>query len=178
MKQVGLLFLFSVLLFACIGSNETTEESLNYVVTGDVIPDFTIIEEGVKTLSSDDFEGKRSIIFFFNTGCSDCAREFPAVEKAWKILQDDSDFMLATIARGQKKADTDKYWTEKGFTMPKYHDTDKKIFNLFANSYVPRIYILDREKEIVWMGIEDFSELGNNEDAKVSKIIELVKSIP
>ncbi|MCD7898798.1 MAG: TlpA family protein disulfide reductase [Bacteroides sp.] len=179
MKQIGLLLLlFSAYLSGCIGSNENISgETLNYVVKGDVIPDFTITEENGETFSSHDLAGKRSIIFFLHTECSDCARELPTMEAAWKVLKNDPDFVLATIARAQKKVDTDKHWAESGFTMPVYHDPDKKVFNLFANNRVPRMYILDRDKEIIWMGIENFSELGSDEVAKAERIIELVESI-
>lgn len=172
MKHAFVLFFLTSLLFAsCISDNEEVPDMINYVEVGDVIPNFEIKENDGRVLSSNDFEGKRSIIVFFNTWCSNCAKELPIIEDAYKMLKEEPDFKMAAIARAETSETTAPYWTEKEFTMPKYHDLQKEVFFLFGNSYVPRIYLIDRDKKIIQMGIETFN-------LSAQQIVALVKAIP
>lgn len=129
----------------------------NYIEVGDVIPSFIITEDNGEQFDSSTLFGKKTALLFFHTGCSDCARELPIVEKAWSELKDESDVVFVAIARGQNAEETDAYWKENKLTLPKFHDPQRKVFELFANSYVPRLYLIDREGVVQWMGIETFN---------------------
>lgn len=151
-------FILSMMLLSftsCLSDGSDDVE--NYVEVGDVIPEFIITEENGEQFDSSVLPGKKTALLFFHTGCSDCARELPVVERAWNELKSESDVMFVAIARGQKVEETNVYWEEHQLTLPRYHDPERKVFELFANSYVPRLYLIDREGVVQWMGIESFN---------------------
>ena len=153
------------LLNSCISDGSGGVE--NYVQVGDVIPEFVITDDNGERFDSSMLLGKKTVLMFFNTGCSDCEREMPVVEEAWRTLKSDPDITFATIARGQTAKDTYAYWQIHQLTLPKYHDPNATAFGLFANSYVPRLYIINRERVIHWMVIETFNMTANELVEKV-----------
>ena len=163
------LFLCMLLSFtSCLSDGSDDVE--NYVEVGDVIPGFVITEDNGEQFNSSSLLGKKTALLFFYTGCSDCARELPVVEKAWNELKNESDVAFVAIARGQKAEETDAFWKEHQLTLPKFHDPDRKVFELFANSYVPRLYLIDREGVVQWIGIETFNLTYSELAEKVRKL--------
>lgn len=161
MAHFKFIILFTMLcLFTfngCISDGGDSTEMENYIVVGDEIPYFEINEENGEQFRSNVLIGKKSMIVFFHTECSDCKRELPIIEEAWRLLKNDQDCMLVAIARGQTANETEVFWKENQLTMPKFHDPQRTVFELFANSYVPRLYILNKKGKVQWMGIEKFN---------------------
>lgn len=154
---MGMLFpLF--LLSACIKEDDDIpDEIINYVGVGDKVPAFTVESGDGKEFDSSSFVGKRSLLALFVTTCSDCDRELPKAQAVWESLQGEDEFQVITIARKNNKADVDAYWKKKQFTMPVFLDLDRTVFDLFANSTVPRFYVIDEQGKVIWMGIETIS---------------------
>ncbi len=159
---------FYILLIATLSSclNESGEDNgiKNYVVEGDAVPSFSVTKgdgTGATEFQSSQFVGKRSVIVFFNSECPDCKREMPKVHAAWEELQDEVEFIA--VSRGEKAPDVAAYWTlEEGTKssfapMPYYLDLNKVAFNKFANSYVPRIYLIGEDGKVKHFEIETFS---------------------
>jgi thiol-disulfide isomerase/thioredoxin len=136
----------AALALAACGERGTDPEQGSLVKTGDAVPSFTIGD----FRSPDDFEGKRSLLVFFNTWCPDCRRELPFIEYAWE-----HDIPVVAIGRGESMTDIDKYWNEHGFTMPRYSDPSTAVYGLFAEHTVPRVYLVDETATVVWMAVED-----------------------
>lgn len=161
MARINPVLLFiSLCLFTlsgCISDGGDSTEVENYVVVGDELPYFEINEDNGERFRSNSLMGKKAMIVFFDTGCNDCKRELPIIEEAWRVLKNDPECMLVAIARGQTAKDTDAFWTEYKMTMPKYHDPQQVVFKLFANSYVPRLYLCNKKGIVEWMGIEKFN---------------------
>lgn len=151
-------------------SEDTGDEVFNYVQPGDVLPAFSVSDGAGNILTHEDFKGKKSYLVFFITTCGDCARELPRIEQIWRQLKDDPDYQVVAIARKQGKEVTDAYWNENGYTMPKYLDPDRKVYEMFANIMVPRIYLIDRDGIVRWMGIETFAP---SDEELVEKITSL-----
>jgi len=151
-------------------SEDTGDEVINYVQVGDVLPTFSVSDGAGNILTNEDFKGKKSYLVFFVTTCKDCARELPRVEQIWRQVKDDPDYQIVAIARKQGKEETDTYWNNNNYTMPKYLDTDRKVYEMFANITVPRIYLIDREGIVQWMGIETFTP---SDDELLKKITSL-----
>ncbi|MDF9830390.1 TlpA disulfide reductase family protein [Parabacteroides sp. PF5-6] len=152
-------------------SEDTPDEVINYVEVGDVLPDFSVTDGMGTTLTDEDFKGKKSYLVFFVTTCGDCKRELPRIEQLWRQLKDEPDYQVVAIARKQGKDETDAYWNASAFTIPKYLDPDRTVYAKFANSMVPRIYLVDRQGVVQWMGIETFTP----SDAE---LLEKIKSLP
>lgn len=169
---VILSFIVSVLGVGCI--SEKPEGVVNYVNEGDPVPEFTVrSEDGTGTVSftSSDFMGKRTVIVLFWTPCGDCRREMPKIHSVWEHFRDADDFRLVAVSRGENAAAVAEYWSGSGYTgMPYYLDPDRSAFGRFANTTVPRLYLVGSDGVVKHMEIERFSP--------AAKIIELINEIP
>jgi hypothetical protein len=76
------------------------------------------------------------------------------IEQLWNSVKNDEGILVVTIARAQPEATVGAYWASEGFTMPWYYDIDKSVYSLFADSYVPRIYVIDSSGTVRWMAVE------------------------
>ncbi len=152
-------------------SEDTGDEVINHVQVGDLLPTFSVSDGAGHILTNEDFIGKKSYLVFFITTCPDCARELPRIEQIWRQVKDDPDYQVVAIARKQGKEETDAYWAEKGHTMPKYIDPDRKVYDKFTNMMVPRIYLVDRDGIVRWMGIETF-------DPSDEELLEKIRTLP
>lgn len=168
MKNIAATFLLSISVFFTGCISEGGDEVINRVKVGDPIPAFTVKQaDGTGSVSFEpgDFVGTRSVIVLFQTSCGDCKREMPKIHEAWKhffmpLAAEDVQFVL--ISRAESAADVTKYWTSADDTkpsfapMPYYLDPNKNAFGKFANSYVPRIYLVGTDGKVKYMAIEKF----------------------
>ena len=102
--------------------------------------------------------------------CGDCKRELPKIDSVWNELKDQPTFRLVTISRGETAEVVNAFWKEQNFTMPFYLDPDKKVFSLFANSTIPRVYLVNRENIVTWMAVEQM-------DLSAKQLIEKIEQI-
>ncbi|MDH6358044.1 TlpA disulfide reductase family protein [Parabacteroides sp. PF5-9] len=157
MRYTWFITLLTFSLFSCINEDDPNSgEMINYIHTGDKVPSFTVSDGAEGLFNSEEFLGKKSLLVLFSTTCEDCDRELPIVQRVWENLMDDPQYLVVAIARQQSKEVTDTYWNDekRQFTIPKYIDPDRSIFNLFANSTIPRLYIINEEGIVTWMAIE------------------------
>lgn len=139
----SLLFIF---LSSCINDDEPEVTSL---APGDSCPEFTIEMNDGEILSSSDLKGRESVIVFFNTGCGDCRRELPEIQKAYDEIQKGNlDIPIICISREEDKESVERFWDANSLTLPYSAQTDRRVYNLFASSVIPRIYILSPQQII------------------------------
>lgn len=145
------VFFFS----ACIKEElPDTSGIVNYITVGDEVPAFSVSDGENNTFTSASLKGKRTLLVFFHTGCSDCQRELPKVNAVWKALKEEDGYQVVAIAREEKRSDVAAYWAAHHFTVPFYLDMDRSVFSLFANSTIPRLYIIDPDGVVQWMATE------------------------
>ena len=139
----SLLFIF---LSSCINDDEPEVTSL---APGDSCPEFTIEMNDGEILSSSDLKGREGVIVFFNTGCGDCRRELPEIQKAYDEIQKGNlDIPIICISREEDKESVERFWDANSLTLPYSAQTDRRVYNLFASSVIPRIYILSPQQII------------------------------
>lgn len=143
------------LLTGCLGKNGGNGIE-NYVTVGDKLPHFEVTGPSGTLVSPDAFDGKRAVVCLFRSTCPDCQRELPKVQSAWEEFGDDPGFVFAAISRGETAETVAAYWTENDLGIPYYLDEDKTVFAKFANSYVPRLYLVGTDGRIALMAIETF----------------------
>lgn len=125
-----------------LGSCVSDREPESFVVAGDRLPSFTVtMNDGSVVESPSSLEGKISVIAFFSTTCSDCRAELPELQAAYE-QSDEAVFVL--IAREEDAASIEAYWHDNGLTLPYSAQPDRAIYNVFAASGIPRVYIADR----------------------------------
>ena len=141
------------------------------------IPQFTLAEgyyhDGTEApaLSSAQFTGKKGIIAFITSYCSDCTTQMYKIVDMWKRFGEDPGVKMAVISR-QGGPETPEaiaaYWASAKFPMPYYIDYDRKVYDLFAKSEVPRVYLIDSSGKVRHIfhtnldpSTEEFAELVN-----------------
>ena len=157
-KSASIILLVTFLAYAtqaCVKGDKSDDGIENYVKKGDKIPEFTVVSaDGETTFNSLQFNGKSGLLVFFVTSCGDCAVAMPVIQNVWAELRDNPDFIMAAVSRDETSETVIQHWTDKGFSMPAYLDPGREIFEMFANSTVPRIYLINPERKVTWMAIE------------------------
>lgn len=151
-KFMTILSLATILTMAACVSDHTTPEIINRVKVGDTAPLFTVSGPEGMFASPAGFLGKTSVLALFNTGCPDCAREMPKIYALWQNIQNDPSSQIVPIAREQTAEDVAEDW--RYGEMVYYVDPDRSVFEKFANSTIPRIYIVGPDGAILWMAVE------------------------
>lgn len=135
LKNIGLIAL-AFILSSCI-KEKTTGNDLQ---PGDVIPDFTVAMSDGTSVSASELKKGKSVIVFFTTGCPDCRNTLPHVQRIYdEYLNRGVSFAL--ISREETSETISAYWEENNFTMPFSAQGDRYIYELFARTRVPRVYI-------------------------------------
>ena len=124
---------------SCINDGEP--DNSGGVKVGDQLPEFSVeLNTGV-SISTADFADKRGAIVFFNTSCRDCQRELPALQKVYDKTKE--DIIWVAIAREENEASISKFWSQENLSIPYSPQPDRRIYALFANSGIPRLYLTD-----------------------------------
>lgn len=158
-KTLVLILSMSFLLCSCIKEAGGNESMINRININDHIPAFTVTDTAGNAFNSRQFLDKQSLLVFFGTYCPDCKKVLPVIEEVWKELKSDPSFLLVPISREETAEKISEYWKDNRFTMPFYidpnaADPDLAVFYLFANSTIPRIYIINPDSKVTWMSIE------------------------
>lgn len=145
------LLLSSLLLQAsCI--TEEDIESYSHVNAGDRLPEFSLVLNTGKTITTDSLRGKVSMLVFFNTNCNDCRVELPVVNAVTSGFGDEIN--VVCISREEGEQEVSSYWQENSLTLPYSSQDDSEIYKMFATSGIPRIYVAD-ENLIVTYTFDD-----------------------
>lgn len=153
MKRLTLLLLTLVLttsLWAVESDGDRTKK-------GQTAPDFK-----VKSLDGDlfrlsDMKGKVVLVNFFATWCGPCMKELPELEKQlWPRFKNEN-FKLISIGRQHTVAEMKKFQSKKKFSFPIAADPRRQIYSKYAEKYIPRNYIIDKEGKIIFQA-KSFSQ--------------------
>ena len=121
---------------------------------GDVIPDFTVVMNDGSVVTDDDLRENVSVVMFFHTSCPDCQQTLPIVQEIYdKYAQKGVRFAL--ISRYEGSEEIESYWAEHSFNMPYSAQKDRKVYNKFASSRIPRVYICDKDGIIRYIFTDD-----------------------
>lgn len=131
----------------CVTDDDPKGPSLS---VGEPLPQFSVAMNNGEIFSTTSLAGKIPVIVFFNTGCSDCRKELPVIQQLWEKYQDSTEVVILPIAREETEEEILQYWNENNLSMPFSPQDNKEIYNLFAPSVIPRIYIADKSGKIIY----------------------------
>ena len=146
---IAFLFLFSM----CIQDDPEEVFSLK---PGDSLPEFSVQDNKGEFISNATLKGKIGVIAFANTGCPDCRKELPEIEKAYQQFRNDESIRFIAISRSQGYESLTDYWIKNAFTLPYSAQEDDFIFQKFASQNIPRIYIASPEGIIVFTSDDSY----------------------
>lgn len=153
---ISLLIIALVTLSSCLGKVEQVISGNDIVQLGQKLPQFTITLDDGTTLNTAQLQGRPSVIIFFNTLCGDCRRELPIVQRAYESYGQKVQFIC--ISRAQADEEVRSFWKDNGLTMPYSAQSDKSVYELFATSTIPRIYVSDASGTVCRYFVERMSQ--------------------
>lgn len=158
MKRLTLLLLTLVLttsLWAVESDGDRTKK-------GQTAPDFTVTTLDGKAFKLSDMKGKVVFVNFFATWCGPCMKELPELEKqVWPRFKNEN-FKLISIGRQHTVAELKKFQSKKNFSFPIAADPKRQIYSKYAEKYIPRNYIINKEGKIIFQA-KGFSQKELNE---------------
>lgn len=164
MIYVRFAFISWVVIFlsSCIQEKEVPTTGANLQI-GDKIPHFTVKMNDGSTISEENLHGCVSLIVFFHTSCKDCQQALPVLQHFHEAYP---QYPMVCISRAEKETSVAAYWKKQGFTLPYSAQEDRTVYELFAQTGVPRIYIVDEEGIVRFLFTdESLPELQELEDA-------------
>lgn len=172
------VFLFIVFAFQNCSRKKDQESEADIIKStrtrvGQMVPDFQFTTDDSVTHLIRDFRGKVVVINFWANWCPPCRAEFPHLEKEiWQRFKD-RDFYVIAIGREHTMDVVRAFRDSMKVTFPMAPDPKREIYSLFAEKYIPRTILVDKDgrivKQIVGFQEEEFKEL-------IRKIEELLKA--
>lgn len=136
-----------VILLLLLAGCVREEPNGGVIQPGDRIPAFHLQMDDGSSLSSENLVGSPCLITFFHTSCSDCRNTLPLVQKAYEQYAQRVRFVA--ISREQAAPEVRSWWKEHGITLPFSAQEDRAVYELFASSRIPRIYICDSRGVVI-----------------------------
>ena len=140
-SYLALLFLVLSVVMQTSCQNDDKDSVSGKVNAGDVVPDFTVTSIDGQTVSSSSLSGQVYMLTFFDTGCQDCQKEFPVLQQIYDKYS--SYLSMINVPRSQSLDEVKQYWTNKGLSIPVHKADDSRLYYKFADSGIPRTYIVD-----------------------------------
>ena len=135
-KMLFISSLLSLLMTSCIKDDQTGAD----LTVGDRIPEFSVMMNDGTAVTGRGLSQGKACIVFFTTKCPDCQKTLPAVQTLYEEYSPEG-VRFALISREEGVESVSQYWQESEFTMPYSAQNDRKIYELFAKTRVPRVYI-------------------------------------
>ena len=142
-KFVALALLVLMSPAACVTESPVAER---VIAVGERVPEFSVILDNGEEWASHNSGGLPSVIAFFHTGCGDCRSELPELQEACRQSGDRVRFVC--IAREEDAADIAAWWSDNGLSLPWSAQPDRRVYNMFANTGIPRIFIISADLKI------------------------------
>lgn len=124
-----------------------TKDDWEGIGAGASVPAFSISSPDGSVISSESLKGKIYLLTFFNTTCPDCQEELPVIQQLYSSYRNDIVFL--NISRSESHASVSDYWQKNAFTMPFIAQESRAVYNLFASSGIPRLYLVDGSGVVV-----------------------------
>lgn len=124
------------------------------VKVGDILPEFEVVMSDGSLLTDDSLKGSVSILMFFHTSCPDCQQALPRVQSIYDEYSV-KGVKIALISREESSDDISSYWTDNSLNMPYSAQDDRKVYELFASTRIPRIYMSDENGIVRYIFTDD-----------------------
>jgi len=148
-------YLFSIISCLLITAGCIREESVaDELKTGDSLPDFEVVMNDGTVVSDESLKGSISIVMFFHTTCPDCQQALPRVQKIYDGYAS-KGVKFALVSREQGQEEIDAFWSENGLKMAYSAQNDRTVYEKFAQTRIPRIYINDKDGIIRYIYTDD-----------------------
>ncbi len=144
--------IFAAMMVAVAGC--VKEGSGRNLEVGDEVPGFEVVMSDGSVVTDESLRGNVSLIMFFHTGCPDCREELPVVQRIYDEYAS-KGVVFAVVGRAESREVVEAYWEENGLEMPYSAQEDRSVYEKFAKTRIPRIYINDRDGIVRYIYTDD-----------------------
>ena len=166
---VMLVLAIAIILFMLLAptpaqaQDRPTPEQATIVKDGMVAPDFELTMFDGSVVKYADLKGKVVLLNFWATWCPPCRAELARVEKDIIEKFKGEDFVFLPVSRGEKKETVAAFREKMGYTFPMGLDTDSSIYKKYAETYIPRNFLIGKDGKVVKASVgydeAEFAEL-------------------
>lgn len=143
---IGLVFL-GCLTASCIRDEISGGE--DFVKPGDALPDFSVVLNDGRELSTQSLRGKVVVLIFFHTDCPDCREELPVIQRLYEEYASSKEVEFYAISREEGEEAVAVYWQEHAFTVPYSAQESRNVYDLFSTKGIPKVYVCGRDGKVV-----------------------------
>jgi len=164
-KLIRTSLLLSLIFYSCFSINaQTNQDKSSKTTLNQEVPTFKFKPVGQKEIINiQDLKGKTVFINFFATWCGPCLKEIPLLKSEIYEPFKEEAFVMLMIGREHSDEIVAAFKTEKDIPCHVVGDSDRSIYDLFAEKYIPRNYIINPEGKIVYQHVgfneDDFKEM-------------------
>lgn len=148
-------------LTGCIKEKQTGAD----LKAGDILPDFEVQMNDGTIVTDEMLKETVSVVMFFHTSCPDCQQVLPEMQKIYDEYASD-DVRIVLVSREESQTDIDNFWKENGLKMPYSAQKDRAVYEKFARTRIPRVYICEKGGIIRYIFTDDPNP--SYDDLKVS----------
>jgi len=175
-KIIVLLSALLISLYSCNYKHKKAEKEYELDMikstlteVGQKVPEFSYIMLNNDTININDLKGKVVFMNFFATSCPICMKELPYIEnEIWTKYKDNENFELIVFGREHIADEMIAFKEKNEYSFNIVPDPGRKIYSLFAEKYIPRNFVLDREGNIIYQ-VTGFTD---EEFVKLKEVLE------
>lgn len=154
--------------FKVRAQDRPTPEQATIVKAGMVAPDFELTMFDGSTVKLSDLKGKVVLLNFWATWCPPCRAELARVEKDIIEHFKGQDFIFLPVSRGEKREVVEAFREKMGYTFPMGLDGDNSIYKKYAQTYIPRNFLIDKDGNVVKASV-------GYDEAEFAELIKLIE---
>ena len=148
--------------------NRPTPEQATLVKEGQKAPAFEVQMFDGSTVKLADLKGKVVLLNFWATWCPPCRAELARVEKDIIERFKGEPFVFLPVSRGETKATVAAFRDKMGYTFPMGLDTDGRVYAEYAQTYIPRNFLIDKQGNIAKASV-------GYDEAEFAELIKLIE---
>ena len=149
-------------------NNRPTPEQATIVKDGQKAPNFEVEMFDGSTIKLADLKGKVVLLNFWATWCPPCRAELARVEKDIIEKFKGEPFVFIPVSRGEKKEVVAAFREKMGYTFPMGLDTDGRVYAEYAQTYIPRNFLIDKNGMVVKASV-------GYDEAEFAELIKLIE---
>lgn len=138
-------------------------EQATRVKAGEKAPDFAVQMFDGSIAKLADMKGKVVLLNFWATWCPPCREELTRVEKDIIERFAGKPFVFLPVSRSEKRETVAAFREKMGYTFPMGLDTDGSVYAKYAETYIPRNFLIDKQGKVVKASVgydeAEFAEL-------------------
>ena len=156
---------------SCISESGETSAETTLVSAGDTAPDFTVEMTDGSNVTLSHLRGRIVLLGFWSPDCPMCQDEMRAVQHDVIDRIEGTDIRYLPVARDGSRDVIEEFCRQNGCEFAVGLDPDRSIYMLYATSFVPRMFVIDRD------GIVRASYVEYGTD-RLSEIVSAAEALP